>query len=193
MLRTTLLASIALVASPLAAQGMSGSTPAASVPSVGGVPAGVGSTVSGAATVNSQGPVNASPTGIDHADDNSVLKSTDGASIRGGASATTSASTTARANSKGPDHASVNGLANASTKSVLGGAGNVALNGLTGGTAVLNASGTSIGTVSGLVKNRAGATVGVQVTLSDGSKVTIPASQLSLSGSTLTTTYVAKK
>ena len=102
---------------------------------------------------------------------------------------TTNPSTT----SQGAANASVNGLANASTNSPLAGAGKPELNAVVGGTAVLGASGSSIGTVTGLVKNRSGATVGLQVKLADGSTATIPASELTLSGSTLTTTWVARK
>ena len=98
-----------------------------------------------------------------------------------------------RANSQGEANASVNGLANASTNSALAGAGNVALNGVAGGTAVVNGGGASIGTVTGRVRNQAGATVGLQVKLADGSTATIPASELALSGSTLTTTWIARK
>lgn len=111
--------------------------------------------------------------------------------------AATSADTAVTANpsttSQGAANASVNGLANASTNSALADAGKPELNAVVGGTAVIGASGTSIGTVTGRVKNRAGATVGLQVKLADGTTTTIPASELTLSGSTLTTSWVARK
>ena len=58
---------------------------------------------------------------------------------------------------------------------------------------MLGTGGTSIGTVTGRVKNQSGATVGLQVKLADGTTATIPASELTLSGTTLATTWVAKK
>ena len=103
------------------------------------------------------------------------------------------AAATPPAPSQGEDNASVTGLANASPASALGAAGNVDLNSVAGGTAVIGTGGTSIGTVTGRVKNKSGATVGLQVKLADGTTATIPASQLSLSGTSLTTDWVAKK
>ena len=109
------------------------------------------------------------------------------------AATTPPAAATPPAPSQGEDNASVTGLANASPASALGAAGNVDLNSVAGGTAVIGTGGTSIGTVTGRVKNKSGATVGLQVKLADGTTATIPASQLSLSGTSLTTDWVAKK
>lgn len=103
------------------------------------------------------------------------------------------ASTTPPANSQGADNASVNGLANASPNSALAGAGKPELDAVKGGTAVVGTGGTSIGTVTGRVKNQSGATVGLQVKLADGTTTTIPATDLTLSGTTLATTWVPKK
>ena len=96
----------------------------------------------------------------------------------------------ARVNSQGPAHANINGLTHANEHSVLAGAANASLTGLANGTTVLNTSATSIGTVTGTVTNRSGGVVGVKVQLTDGTMVTIPASSFTLSGSTLTTTWV---
>lgn len=95
--------------------------------------------------------------------------------------------------SQGADNASVTGQANASTSSALASAGKPELNAVVGGTAVIGTGGTSIGTVNGRVKNQADAIVGLRVKLTDGTTTTIPASELTLTGSTLSTTWVAKK
>lgn len=96
-------------------------------------------------------------------------------------------------NSQGAAKASVNGAANASPSSALANAGKPELNAVAGGTAVIGTGGSSIGTVTGRVKNQSGATVGLQVKLANGTTATIPANDLTLSGTTLATTWVPKK
>ena len=136
-----------------------------------------GQTMRDQARINSQGPANASATGIAHANENSVLSGT-------------TTDTTVRG--QGAANASVNGLAHAGTGSALGGAGSMELNTVTGGTDVIGTGGTSIGTVTGLMKNRSGAVVGIQVELEGGASATIPASSLTLSGGVLTTTWTGE-
>ncbi|MFL6781519.1 MAG: hypothetical protein ACJ8FF_07610, partial [Sphingomicrobium sp.] len=76
----------------------------------------------------------------------------------------------------------------ASTRSALTLAGRTTLTGLTTGLTVNNSAGISLGTVSGIVTNRAGAVVGVRVALTGGRTVTLPASSLSMNGTTVVTT-----
>jgi hypothetical protein len=52
---------------------------------------------------------------------------------------------------------------------------------------VNNSAGTSIGTVSGILTNQAGAVVGIQVNLTGGGTVTIPATTLTMNGTTVVT------
>lgn len=89
--------------------------------------------------------------------------------------------------SQGTAHASVNGLVHASPKSALARAGVTSLTGLTTGLAVNNSAGTKIGTVSNIFANRTGAVVGVQVSLNGGGSVTLPATSLSMNGTTVVT------
>jgi uncharacterized protein YwbE len=92
-----------------------------------------------------------------------------------------------RVNSQGPAHASIQGLTHASPNSVLSSAGVTTLTGLTTGLTVNNSAGTSIGTVSGILTNQAGAVVGIQVNLTGGGTVTIPATTLTMNGTTVVT------
>lgn len=111
-------------------------------------------------------------------------------SLSGNVLTTSSVTTTAngRINSQGPANASVNGLTHASPNSVLSGAGVTTLTGLTTGLAVNTTSGSNIGTVSGVLTNRAGAVVGIQVSLANGQTITVPATNLSMNGTTVVTT-----
>jgi hypothetical protein len=111
-------------------------------------------------------------------------------SLANGVLTTNSLTTTAngRVNSQGPAHASIQGLTHASPNSVLSSAGVTTLTGLTTGLTVNNSAGTSIGTVSNIITNRAGGVVAVQVDLTSGGTVTIPSSTLSMNGTTVVTT-----
>ena len=110
-------------------------------------------------------------------------------SLSGGVLTTNSLTTNAngRVNSQGPAHASIQGLTHASPNSVLAGAGVTTLTGLATGQTVTDTSGTSLGTVSNVITNRAGAVVGIQVSLTGGGTVTIPATTLSMDGTTVVT------
>jgi len=115
-------------------------------------------------------------------------------SLNGGVLTTTSTTTTAhgqgRVNSQGPAHASVQGLTHASPNSVLSGAGVTTLTGLAAGATVNDTGGTLVGTVGSIVTNRSGAVVGINVTLDGGGTVFIPATSLSMDGTTVVTTTV---
>ena len=89
--------------------------------------------------------------------------------------------------SQGAAHANINGLVHASPNSALSSAGVTTLTGLTTGLTVNNSAGTSIGTVSSVLTNRAGAVVGVKVALTGGGSVTLPATSLSMNGTTVVT------
>lgn len=110
-------------------------------------------------------------------------------SLSGGVLTTNSLTTNAngRVNSQGPAHASIQGLTHASPNSVLAGAGVTTLTGLATGQTVTDTGGTSLGTVSNVITNRAGAVVGIQVSLTGGGTVTIPATTLSMDGTTVVT------
>jgi hypothetical protein len=107
-------------------------------------------------------------------------------SLSGGVLTTNSLTT--NVNSQGAAHASINGLIHASPNSALASAGITTLTGLTTGLTVNDSGGTSIGTVSGVLTNRAGAVVAIQVDLSGGGTITIPATTLSMDGTTVVTT-----
>lgn len=100
----------------------------------------------------------------------------------------TASSLTTNVNSQGAANASINGLVNASPNSALATAGVTTLTGLTTGLTVNNSAGAGIGTVSRVLTNRAGAVVGVEVSLSGGGTVTLPATSLTMDGSTVVTT-----
>ena len=97
---------------------------------------------------------------------------------------------TARANSQGPAHANVNGLTHANSNSVLANAGVTTLTGLAAGATVNNTGGTLLGTVDSIVTNKSGAVVGVNVTLDSGGTLFIPATTLTMDGTTVVTTFV---
>ena len=92
--------------------------------------------------------------------------------------------------SQGLNHASTTGIANANAHSVLAGGAvaSSALPGLNTGLNVVNASGTSIGTVSQIVTDSSGNIRLVIVTSSTGQTFRLPPSTLSISGGTVMTT-----
>lgn len=99
----------------------------------------------------------------------------------------TTNSLTTNVNSQGAAHASVNGLVHASPNSALARAGVTSLTGLATGLTVNNSGGTSVGTVSRIVTNRTGGVVAIDVALTGGGTATIPATSLSMNGSTVVT------
>lgn len=151
------------------------------------------------ARVNSQGPMNAAPMGVMNASPNSVLGS--GTTI----TTTTGAATMDEVNSppttnpaagvsQGPAHASTTGIAHANSHSVLasGAVPTTALPGLAQGLNVVNANGTTIGTVSQIVYGTDGTIRMVTVTnTATGQTYRLSPATLSISGSTVTTTSTA--
>jgi len=194
MLRNSLIAAVAstaiAVAAPAFAQGHGGGGGTGGPPGAGGSPAGS----------VSQGPANASPTGISHANENSVLSSAPTGSTMQTTTApmttpttttgTANANSQATVNSQGPANASPTGIAHASSNSVLG-RGAVASNtlpGLTTGLTVNNSSGTQVGTVSRVITGPNNTIRAVVVTSSSGKTYTLMPSTLSISGNVVTTT-----
>lgn len=155
----------------------------------------MGQTMRDLGRMNSQGPANANQTAIDRANSNSVLSTTtdDAGSttrIRGQDRVRSNVSdkaTNRRAKSQGAANANIQGLTNASPNSALAGAGVTTLTGLTTGLTVNNSSGTSIGTVDSVLTNRTGAVVGINVDLAAGGTVFIPATTLTMNGTTVVT------
>lgn len=159
------------VAGPAVAQRHGGS---------GGPPAGAG--------MNSQGPANASPTGIMNASPNSVLNRVTAPTT----APTTNVSTNSQAttNSQGPANASATGIAHANANSVLarGAVSTSTLPGLTTGLTVNNSTGTSIGTVSQVITGTDGSIRAVVVTSPTGQTFRLAPSTLTISGNVVTTT-----
>jgi hypothetical protein len=223
----------------------------------------VGVTTRDASRINSQGPAYASPTGIAHANQNSVLagtstttrvtsgtlsglgngmtlfsngtavgtvqqirttgngsvavvvvKGTNGGlyavpanklSLSGGTLSTTArlnginssanvaANSQARLNSQGPAHASATGIAHANAHSVLAGGAVVssALPGLATGLTVNTSGGTTLGTVSRIVRGTDGTIRQVIVTSSTGQTYRLSPLSLSISGGVVTTTQTS--
>jgi sporulation protein YlmC with PRC-barrel domain len=120
---------------------------------------GIGSTMRDQGRLNSQGPANASPTGIAHANSNSVL----------------SGSSTSTLNRMFPG--------TRTTSTVSSGA----LAGLTTGM-TLTSNGTAVGTVQQIRTTGNGSVSVIIVQGANGGFYAVPASQLSLSGGTLSTT-----
>jgi sporulation protein YlmC with PRC-barrel domain len=120
-----------------------------------------------ASRINSQGPNDASPTGIAHANQNSVLAGT-------GSSRTTTSSRT-NLNTMFPN--------TRTTSSVTSGT----LGGLTTGM-TLTSNGTSVGTVQQIRTTGNGSVAVVIVKGTNGGSYAVPANKLSLSGGTLSTT-----
>lgn len=128
------------------------------------------------AHVNGQGSINASTMGAMNANAHSTLNS----NVNVGTNP-------AIGTSQGPNHASTTGIANANSHSVLAG-GAVAsstLSGLTNGLNVVNASGTSIGTVSQIVTDNSGNIRLVIVTSSTGQTFRLAPSTLTIQNGTV--------
>ena len=153
-------------------------------------PAGGSSSV---ASVHSQGPANASSTGIDHASSMSVLS-------RGTATTTSGPATSSGANysansqgavhSQALQHASPTAIAHANSNSVLarGAVSSSTLSGLNTGLTVETSSGTTLGTVSQIITGPNNTVRAVVVTSATGQTYTLPANSLSVSGGIVTTT-----
>jgi hypothetical protein len=98
----------------------------------------------------------------------------------------------ARLNSQGPANASATGIAHANQNSVLAGTGTTttvtsgALAGLTAGTTLFS-NGTAVGTVQQIRTTGKGSVAVIVVKGTNGGLYTVPASKLSLSGGTLST------
>jgi hypothetical protein len=192
MLRNSLIAAVAgtsiAVAAPAFAQGHGGGGGTGGPPGAGGSPAGS----------VSQGPTNASPTGISHANENSVLSSPPTTTTMPTTTAPTTTNTTgavngnsqATVNSQGPSHASPTGIAHASPNSVLarGAVASSTLPGLTTGLVVNNSSGTQVGTVTRVITGPNNTIRAVVVTSTSGKTYTLMPSTLSISGNVVTTT-----
>jgi hypothetical protein len=85
-------------------------------------------------------------------------------------------------------NASLNGQVHASPKSAVGGlAGITTLTGLATGLTVNDSGGTAVGTVSSIVTSRSGAVLAINVDLDAGGTVTLPATSLSMDGTTVVT------
>ena len=124
-----------------------------------------------------------------------ILLSPDSLTLDGDVLATTSLETNVRAanrrvNSQGPANASEQGLANASPNSVLAQAGVTTLTGPTTGLTVNTTGGALVGTVQEVVLNQSGAVIGIRVDLDSNGTVFIPATSLSMDGTTVITTFV---
>ena len=187
MVRKIFTASVATAALSLAAA------------AVAGPPAGRGGGPSQAginARANAQGAMHASPTGIMNASPNSVLGSGTTVTTRTGAATMDDVNSPPTTNpaagvSQGPAHASTTGIAHANSHSVLasGAVPTTALPGITQGLNVVNANGTTIGTVSQIVYGSDGTIRMVVVTdTATGQTFRLSPTTLSISGSTLTTT-----
>lgn len=158
----------------------------------GGPPPGAGA----AAGMNSQGPANASATGIMNASPNSVLNrtttTTQSTTPTTNTTTDTNFSTNSQAtvHSQGPSHASATGIAHANDNSVLarGAVSSTTLNGLATNMTVNNSTGTQVGTVTQIITGPNNTIRAVVVTSSSGKTYTLPASSLSISGGVVTTT-----
>ena len=142
--------------------------------------------------MNSQGPSNASPTGIMNASPNSVLNRTATTPPATAPTTDTNFSTKSQAtvNSQGPANASPTGITHANSNSVLarGAVASSTLTGLSTGMTVNNSAGTSIGTVSQIITGPNNTIRGVVVTSSTGQTFRLAPSTLTISGSVVTTT-----
>ena len=114
----------------------------------------------------------------------------DGRSLTLDGDVLTTTSLTSNVRSQGAAHANINGLIHASPNSALNSAGVTTLTGLATGLTVNNTGGTLLGTVQQVMLNQSGAVVGIQVALDGGGTVTIPATTLTMDGSTVVTTFV---
>lgn len=152
-------------------------------------PAGGSSSV---ASLHSQGPANASSTGIDHASSMSVLRrgtaTTSGPATSSGANY--SANSQGAVHSQALQHASPTAIAHANSNSVLarGAVSSSTLSGLNTGLTVETSSGTTLGTVSQIITGPNDTVRAVVVTSATGQTYTLPANSLSVSGGIVTTT-----
>jgi len=99
----------------------------------------------------------------------------------------TTNSLTSNVKSQGAEHANINGLIHASPNSALASAGVTSLTGLNTGLTVNNSGGTAIGTVNSIVTNQSGAVIAIRVDLAGGGTAIIPATSLSMDGTTVVT------
>ncbi len=170
-----------LIAAPVYAQAHGGGGGAMNGPAGGS---------SSVASMHSEGPANASQTGIDHASSMSVLNR--GTATNGTTSSTTnySARSQGAVHSQALQHASPNAIAHANANSVLarGGVASSTLSGLNTGLTVQTTSGTTLGTVSQIITGPNNMIRAVVVTSASGQTYTLPANSLSVSGSIVTTT-----
>lgn len=90
-------------------------------------------------------------------------------------------------NSQGAAHANINGLIHASPNSALASAGVTSLTGLDTGLTVNDSGGMLVGTVDEVITNRTGAVVAIRVDLDAGGTAIIPATTLSMDGTTVVT------
>jgi hypothetical protein len=158
----------------------------------GGPPAGAGpaGNPGSMAGMHSQGPMNASPTGIGNASTNSVLNSGGTSATRINTTANFSSNSPAAQNSQALQHASPTAIAHASENSVLarGSTATTSLNGLATNMTVQNSTGT-IGTISQIIYGPSNTTIrAVVVTSPSGQTYTLPANTLTINGTTVTTT-----
>lgn len=131
------------------------------------------------ARANSQGMLNASPQGIANSSMNSALQTT-----------TTMPTTQTMPGSQALQHASPTGIAHANSHSVLA-SGSVAAGTLPDlmGQTILNSAGTTLGTVTNVVTGTDGSIrLYVVTNSSTGQTYRLPASSITVSGSTYTTT-----
>lgn len=176
---TAVLASTAFVSAPLLAAPGGGHGPAnANAKAGGNAGASAGANVGGPAgaaldaRMNSMGPANASPTGIDHANPNSVL-STNG-------STATTTTTTTRSSARAMDSMFPGTKGSTHVKSGT-------LTGVTTGT-TLTSNGTTVGTVQQIRTSADGTVRVVVVQGTNGQMYAIPANKLTFANGTLTTT-----
>jgi hypothetical protein len=99
----------------------------------------------------------------------------------------TTNSLTSNVRSQGAAHANINGLIHASPNSALASAGVTSLTGLATDLTVNNSAGDPLGTVQSIVTNRSGAVVGINLGLTSGGTVFVPATTLSMNGTTVVT------
>jgi sporulation protein YlmC with PRC-barrel domain len=164
---STALASVPLLAAPGGGQGPAGGSNAGGNANVNAGGAGGPAGAALDARLNSMGPANASPTGIEHANPNSVLNS--------------NATTTTRVHGSAAMDRQFPGT-KGSTKVTTG-----SLSGLTTGM-TLTSNGTTVGTVQQIRTSPDGTVRVVVVQGTNGRMFAIPANKLTLSGGTLTTT-----
>ena len=141
------------------------------------------------ARANSQGPMNASPNGIEYSSPNSVLHTN---STTTTTQPTTTTTNPAAGVSQGPAHASTTGIAHANQHSVLasGAVPSTSLPGLTTNLSVQTSTGTSLGTVSQIVTDSSGNIRLVIVTnTTTGQTYRLAPNTLSISGGVVTTTW----